>query len=48
MRTLVVTGGTDGVGRAPARTYPERGDALAVVGRDAAKALPGAVSSRRT
>jgi NAD(P)-dependent dehydrogenase (short-subunit alcohol dehydrogenase family) len=43
VKTLVITGGTDGMGRALARTYLERGDTVAVVGRDAAKALPGAV-----
>ncbi|MFC7592734.1 SDR family NAD(P)-dependent oxidoreductase [Nonomuraea antimicrobica] len=40
-RTLVISGGTDGMGRALARTYLERGDTVAVVGRDPAKALPG-------
>jgi NAD(P)-dependent dehydrogenase (short-subunit alcohol dehydrogenase family) len=30
----VITGGTDGMGRALARTYLERGDSVAVVGRD--------------
>ncbi|MER5998957.1 SDR family NAD(P)-dependent oxidoreductase [Nonomuraea angiospora] len=43
MRTLVISGGTDGMGRALARTYLERGDTVAVIGRDRAKALPGAV-----
>ncbi|WP_345568265.1 SDR family NAD(P)-dependent oxidoreductase [Nonomuraea rosea] len=42
MRTLVITGGTDGMGRALARTYLKRGDTVAVVGRDATKAPPGA------
>ncbi|WP_433517232.1 SDR family NAD(P)-dependent oxidoreductase [Nonomuraea sp. CA-143628] len=43
MKTLVITGGTDGMGRALARTYLDRGDTVVVVGRDPAKALPGAV-----
>ncbi|TDD46833.1 SDR family NAD(P)-dependent oxidoreductase [Nonomuraea terrae] len=43
MKTLVITGGTDGMGRALARTYLERGDTVVVVGRDPAKAPPGAV-----
>ncbi|MEV4358950.1 SDR family NAD(P)-dependent oxidoreductase [Nonomuraea sp. NPDC003707] len=43
MRTLVISGGTDGMGRALARTYLERGDTVAVIGRDRSKALPGAV-----
>ncbi|MET7328696.1 SDR family NAD(P)-dependent oxidoreductase [Nonomuraea sp. NPDC005650] len=43
MRTLVISGGTDGMGRALARTYLERGDTVAVIGRDSSKALPGAV-----
>jgi NAD(P)-dependent dehydrogenase (short-subunit alcohol dehydrogenase family) len=44
MKTLVITGGTDGMGRALAHTYLERGDTVAIVGRDRAKAatLPGA------
>ncbi|MFI7704383.1 SDR family NAD(P)-dependent oxidoreductase [Nonomuraea sp. NPDC049480] len=44
MKTLVITGGTDGMGRALARTYLDRGDTVVVVGRDARKAPPGAVS----
>ncbi|AQZ68818.1 putative oxidoreductase [[Actinomadura] parvosata subsp. kistnae] len=46
MKTLVITGGTDGMGRALARTYLERGDTVVVVGRDAAKVPPGAVFIR--
>ncbi|MEV1169650.1 SDR family NAD(P)-dependent oxidoreductase [Nonomuraea sp. NPDC049784] len=42
MKTLVISGGTDGMGRALARTYLERGDTVAVIGRDKSKALPGA------
>ncbi|GAA3233567.1 SDR family NAD(P)-dependent oxidoreductase [Nonomuraea helvata] len=42
MKTLVISGGTDGMGRALARTYLERGDAVAVIGRDRTKAVPGA------
>ncbi|MFC4907381.1 SDR family NAD(P)-dependent oxidoreductase [Actinomadura gamaensis] len=43
-KTIVITGGTDGMGRALARTHLDRGDTVIVVGRDAAKAaaLPGA------
>ncbi|MFC5831590.1 SDR family NAD(P)-dependent oxidoreductase [Nonomuraea insulae] len=40
---IVISGGTDGMGRALARTCLERGDTVAVVGRDAAKVPPGAV-----
>lgn len=43
MKTLVITGGTDGMGRAVARTYLSRGDTVVVVGRDARKAPSGAV-----
>ncbi|MFI7126285.1 SDR family NAD(P)-dependent oxidoreductase [Nonomuraea sp. NPDC050153] len=39
----MISGGTDGMGRALARTYLERGDTVAVIGRDRSKALPGAV-----
>lgn len=44
MTTIVITGGTDGMGRALARTYLGRGDTVVIVGRDPAKAaaLPGA------
>lgn len=43
-KTILITGGTDGMGRALARTHLDRGDTVIVVGRDAAKAaaLPGA------
>ncbi|WP_188192514.1 SDR family NAD(P)-dependent oxidoreductase [Nonomuraea sp. SYSU D8015] len=43
MKTLVITGGTDGMGRAVARVHLDRGDTVVVVGRDARKAPPGAV-----
>ncbi|MFJ6572308.1 SDR family NAD(P)-dependent oxidoreductase [Streptomyces sp. NPDC091292] len=45
MRTLVITGGTDGMGKEIARTYVARGDTVVIVGRDAEKArtVPGAV-----
>jgi NAD(P)-dependent dehydrogenase (short-subunit alcohol dehydrogenase family) len=42
MKTLVITGGTDGMGRALARTYLGRGDNVVVIGRDGTKAEPGA------
>ncbi|MFI6387200.1 SDR family NAD(P)-dependent oxidoreductase [Nonomuraea sp. NPDC050540] len=42
MKTLVITGGTDGMGRELARTYLRRGDTVVIVGRDKDKALPGA------
>ncbi|MFD2765931.1 SDR family NAD(P)-dependent oxidoreductase [Micromonospora eburnea] len=44
MKTIVITGGTDGMGRALARTYLERGDTVAIIGRDKEKAamLPNA------
>ncbi|MER7133182.1 SDR family NAD(P)-dependent oxidoreductase [Streptosporangium saharense] len=41
MKTLVITGGTDGMGRELARTYLRRGDTVVIVGRDKDKALPG-------
>jgi NAD(P)-dependent dehydrogenase (short-subunit alcohol dehydrogenase family) len=37
MRTIVITGGTDGIGRALARTLLDCGDQVVVVGRNAAK-----------
>ncbi|MFC4012294.1 SDR family NAD(P)-dependent oxidoreductase [Nonomuraea purpurea] len=42
MKTLVITGGTDGMGRALARTYLDRGDTVVIVGRDGRKAPHGA------
>ncbi|MGN9840848.1 SDR family NAD(P)-dependent oxidoreductase [Nonomuraea sp. H19] len=42
MKTVVITGGTDGMGKALARTYVERGDTVVTVGRDPRKAVPGA------
>ena len=44
MTTIVITGGTDGMGRALARTYLDRGDTVVIVGRDPDKAaaLPAA------
>ncbi|RUS47012.1 SDR family NAD(P)-dependent oxidoreductase [Cohnella sp. AR92] len=37
MRNIVITGGTDGIGKALAMTYLERGDRVIVVGRNAEK-----------
>ncbi|MEV4626908.1 SDR family NAD(P)-dependent oxidoreductase [Micromonospora sp. NPDC049523] len=37
MRTIVISGGTDGMGRALASTYLGRGDTVVIVGRDPAK-----------
>ncbi|WP_028933241.1 TIGR03618 family F420-dependent PPOX class oxidoreductase [Pseudonocardia spinosispora] len=37
MRSLVITGGTDGMGRALALTYLGRGDEVVIVGRDGEK-----------
>jgi NAD(P)-dependent dehydrogenase (short-subunit alcohol dehydrogenase family) len=37
VQTFVITGGTDGIGRALALAYLRRGDEVAVIGRDAAK-----------
>ncbi|MGW5383210.1 SDR family NAD(P)-dependent oxidoreductase [Nocardia sp. NPDC003963] len=37
MRTIVVTGGTTGIGRELASTYLGRGDRVIIIGRDAAK-----------
>lgn len=34
MKTLVITGGTDGMGKAIAGTYLDRGDTVVIVGRD--------------
>ena len=44
MKTLVITGGTDGMGKALARTYLDRGDTVAIIGRNNKKAasLPNA------
>ncbi|MCI2423142.1 SDR family NAD(P)-dependent oxidoreductase [Saccharopolyspora sp. K220] len=37
MRTFVITGGTDGIGKALALTYLKRGDEVAIIGRNAEK-----------
>jgi NAD(P)-dependent dehydrogenase (short-subunit alcohol dehydrogenase family) len=42
MKTIVVTGGTEGIGKALARTYLDRGDNVVIIGRDGRKSLPGA------
>ncbi|MEU3597233.1 SDR family NAD(P)-dependent oxidoreductase [Streptomyces sp. NPDC006798] len=41
MKTYVITGGTDGIGRAVARTFLDRGQEVVVIGRDEEKAGPG-------
>ncbi|MDT0269652.1 SDR family NAD(P)-dependent oxidoreductase [Streptomyces sp. DSM 44915] len=46
-RTVVVAGGTDGMGRATALARLERGDTVVVVGRSAAKAADLADEARR-
>ena len=44
-RTVVITGGTDGMGRATALARHERGDRVTVIGSSAAKArtLPSGI-----
>lgn len=37
MKTIVISGGTDGMGKALARTFLDRGDTVVVLGRDAEK-----------
>ncbi|MEV0402029.1 SDR family NAD(P)-dependent oxidoreductase [Actinoallomurus sp. NPDC050550] len=37
MRTIVISGGTDGMGYALARTYLSRGDTVVILGRDPGK-----------
>ncbi|MBT2212114.1 SDR family NAD(P)-dependent oxidoreductase [Actinomadura sp. NEAU-AAG7] len=47
MKNFVITGGTDGMGRALGLTYLERGDAVAVVGRDAGRGAAFLDAARR-
>jgi NAD(P)-dependent dehydrogenase (short-subunit alcohol dehydrogenase family) len=42
MSSILITGGTDGIGRELARSYVARGDTVVTVGRDERKAVPGA------
>ncbi|MEU7582698.1 SDR family NAD(P)-dependent oxidoreductase [Streptomyces sp. NPDC041068] len=46
-KTYVITGGTDGLGKAVARTYLERGQEVAVVGRNAEKGEAWLTHARR-
>jgi NAD(P)-dependent dehydrogenase (short-subunit alcohol dehydrogenase family) len=48
MKTAVVTGGTDGIGKEVARGLAKRGIEVAVIGKDAAKGLSAAEDIRRT
>ncbi|NKI40946.1 SDR family NAD(P)-dependent oxidoreductase [Streptomyces physcomitrii] len=47
MRTYVITGGTDGIGRALADTYLERGQQVVAVGRGARKGAQWLAAARR-
>ncbi|WP_329558458.1 SDR family NAD(P)-dependent oxidoreductase [Streptomyces uncialis] len=47
MKTYVITGGTDGIGGAIARTYLDRGQEVVVVGRDTAKGEAWLETARR-
>ncbi|MFD7668363.1 SDR family NAD(P)-dependent oxidoreductase [Streptomyces sp. NPDC059788] len=47
-RTFVITGGTDGIGKAVARAYLARGEEVVVVGRDAAKGAAWLGAARRS
>ncbi|ALG08561.1 SDR family NAD(P)-dependent oxidoreductase [Kibdelosporangium phytohabitans] len=47
MKTIVISGGTDGMGRALALEYLSRGDAVVIIGRDADKAATILAASER-
>ncbi|WP_242910659.1 SDR family NAD(P)-dependent oxidoreductase [Actinomadura terrae] len=47
MKTFVITGGTDGMGRAIGLAYLERGDSVAIVGRNAGKGAAFLDAARR-
>ncbi|MEU5980247.1 SDR family NAD(P)-dependent oxidoreductase [Streptomyces sp. NPDC047315] len=47
MRTYVVTGGTDGIGRAVAHAYLDRGHQVVVIGRNAEKGAAWLAAARR-
>jgi NAD(P)-dependent dehydrogenase (short-subunit alcohol dehydrogenase family) len=42
VKTIVISGATDGMGKALARTYLDRGDTVVAIGRNPEKALAGA------
>ncbi|MGP4003688.1 SDR family NAD(P)-dependent oxidoreductase [Streptomyces sp. 8N706] len=48
MKTIVVSGGTDGIGKAVALTYLERGDEVVVLGRNSEKGAEILAEAERT